>query len=84
MLNSLKLTGLPAGLIQQITHFGKTHLISVLGSMEEAEKQSKSGKQRSQFIGMSLNNIDKFKENHLWKLWNVFHKRLFKKPGIAT
>ena len=44
--------------------------------MEESEKQSNNGKQRRQFMGMMLKNIENFKENHSWKLWNVVHKTL--------
>jgi IS605 OrfB family transposase len=52
----------------------KPKLISILGSMEESEKMSKKGKQRRKYIGMMLINIETFKENHSWKLWNVIHK----------
>jgi hypothetical protein len=44
--------------------------------MEESEKKSKNGKQRRKYLGMLLKNIEAFKENHSWKLWNVIHKTL--------
>ena len=49
---------------------------SPCGSMEESEKQSNTGKQRRKFMGMMLKNIEKFKEHHSWKLWNVVHKTI--------
>jgi hypothetical protein len=67
---------IPKALLNQPRTWVKPHLMSVLGSMEESEKQSESGKQRRQLIGMLLKNIHSFKENHSWKLWNVIHKTL--------
>jgi IS605 OrfB family transposase len=67
---------IPKALLNQLRTWVKPHLMSVLGSMEESEKQSESGKQRRQLIGMLLKNIHSFKENHSWKLWNVIHKTL--------
>ena len=33
---------------------------------------------------MMLKNIETFKENHHWNLWNVIHKTLMiKEPGIT-
>ena len=69
----------PKELVKQLTTKVKPHLISILGSMEESEKQSNSGKQRRQLIGMLLKNIEHFKENHHWKLWNVVHKTVTRK-----
>ena len=69
----------PKELVKQLTTKVKPHLISILGSMEESEKQSTSGKQRRQWIGMLLKNIEHFKENHHWKLWNVVHKTVTRK-----
>ena len=50
----------PKELIQQLKEKVKPHLISLLGSMEESEKQSSRGKQRRQFMGMTLKNIEQF------------------------
>ena len=69
----------PKELIQQLKEKVKPHLISLLGSMEESEKQSNKGKQRRRFMGMMLKNIEQFKENHSWTLWNVVHKTLIRK-----
>jgi IS605 OrfB family transposase len=55
----------------------KIHLISLLGSMEESEKQSKNGKQRRNYIGMMVSNIETFQQHHSWRLWNVIHKTLW-------
>ena len=64
----------PKELLKQLRTKVKPHLIHVLGSMEESEKQSNNGKQRRKFMGMMLKNIEDFKEHHSWKLWNVVHK----------
>jgi IS605 OrfB family transposase len=66
----------PKELIKQLTSLVKPHLIHLLGSMEESEKQSNNGKQRRKFMGMMVKNIKKFKGNHSWTLWNVVHKTL--------
>ncbi|WP_241558830.1 hypothetical protein [Oceanobacillus halophilus] len=63
-------------LLQQIRTLVKPHLIKILGSMEESEKKSKYGKQRRKRLGFYLKSIEKFKENHHWKLWNVVYKTL--------
>ncbi|MBA2875838.1 hypothetical protein [Thermaerobacillus caldiproteolyticus] len=67
---------LPKELIDTIKAKVKRHLIAVLGSMEESYKQSKSGKKQRQYLGMMLKKIEnfKFKEEHEWSLWNMFHK----------
>ncbi|MBU8914529.1 IS200/IS605 family accessory protein TnpB-related protein [Bacillus sp. FJAT-29953] len=65
---------IPKELINQLRSMVKPFLINTLGSMEESGKKSKTGKQRRKYIGMLLVNIDQFKENHSWKLWNVVHK----------
>jgi len=67
---------IPAELINHLRTLVKPKLISILGSMEESEKKLKNGKQRRKYIGMMLKNIETFKENHKWKLWNVIHKAL--------
>ena len=67
---------IPQEILNQLCTLVKPKLISILGSMEESEKKSKNGKQRRKYIGMLLRNIDTFKENHSWKLWNVIHKTL--------
>ena len=54
----------PKELIQQLKEKVKPHLISFLGSMEESEKQSSRGEQRRRFMGMTLQNIEQFKEKH--------------------
>ena len=64
----------PKELLKQLKTKVKPHLIHLLGSMEESEKQSNTGKQRRKFMGMMLKNIENFKEHHSWKLWNVVHK----------
>lgn len=69
---------IPKELLRELKTKVKPILIQLLGSMEESEKQSTYGKQRRQFLGMLLQNIDKFKENHRWKQWNVVHKTLMK------
>ena len=66
----------PKELLKQLRTKVKPHLIHLLGSMEESEKQSNTGKQRRKFMGMMLKNIEKFKEHHSWKLWNVVHKTI--------
>src|SRR5690606_17318768 len=74
---------IPKEIIQKLRSLVKPYLLDVLGSMEESEKHSKSGKQRRKYIGMLLRNINTFKENHSWKLWNVVHKTLMiKNQGI--
>lgn len=67
---------IPKELLNQLRTMVKPMLIRILGSMEESEKKSISGKQKRKYIGMLLNNIDQFKHNHSWKLWNVVHKTL--------
>lgn len=69
----------PKELIKQLKEKVKPHLIVLLGSMEESEKQSMRGKQRRQWMGMMLKNIEHFKENYSWSLWNVMHKNLMRK-----
>jgi IS605 OrfB family transposase len=66
----------PRDLIKQLRLLVKPYLIKALGTMEESKKKLKGGKQRRKFIGMMLNKIESFKENHNWKLWNVIHKTL--------
>lgn len=66
----------PRDLLKQLGSLVKPQLINILGSMEESEKESKTGRQRRKYIGMLLDNINQFKENHCWKLWNVIHKTL--------
>lgn len=63
----------PKELLTQLRTKVKPHLIHLLWSMEESEKQSNTGKQRRIFVGMMLKNIEYFKEHHSWKLWNVVH-----------
>lgn len=65
---------IPKELLNQLRKMVKPMLVRILGSMEESEKKSTSGKQKRKYIGMLLKNIDKFKQNHSWKLWNVVHK----------
>jgi hypothetical protein len=67
---------IPQEVLNQLRTLVKPKLISILGSMEESEKKSKNGKQRRKYLGMLLKNIETFKENHSWKLWNVIHKTL--------
>jgi IS605 OrfB family transposase len=67
---------IPKELLNQLRNLVKPHLIRVLGSMEESEKQSNRDKQRRKWIGMWINNIENFGNNHSWKLWNVIHKTL--------
>ncbi|MFP5106795.1 IS200/IS605 family accessory protein TnpB-related protein [Neobacillus sp. C211] len=67
---------IPQEILNQVRTLVKPKLISILGSMEESEKKSKNGKQRRKYMGMLLRNIETFKENHCWKLWNVIHKTL--------
>ncbi|SDN20491.1 IS200/IS605 family accessory protein TnpB-related protein [Bacillus sp. OK048] len=66
-------------LLNHLRTMVKPKLISILGSMEESEKRSKKGIQRRRYIGMLLKNIETFKENHRWKLWNVIHKTFMMK-----
>jgi IS605 OrfB family transposase len=70
---------IPVEILNQLLTLVKPKLISILGSMEESEKKSKNGKQRRKYLGMLLKNIETFKENHSWKLWNVIHKTLMNK-----
>ena len=70
---------IPKELIHQLRSLVKPMLIQILGSMEESEKKSTNGKQRRKYIAMMLRNIEEFKENHSWKLWNVIHKTLLVK-----
>ncbi|MEH7484295.1 IS200/IS605 family accessory protein TnpB-related protein [Neobacillus drentensis] len=67
---------IPQEVLNHVRTLVKPKLISILGSMEESEKKSKNGKQRRKYMGMLLRNIETFKENHCWKLWNVIHKTL--------
>jgi hypothetical protein len=67
---------IPMEILRKLRSMVKPHLIDVLGSMEESETQSKSGKQRRKHIGLYLKYINTFKENHSWKVWNVVHKTL--------
>ena len=66
----------PKELLKQLRAKVKPNLIHLLGSMEESEKQSNTGKQRRKYMGMMLKNIEHFKEHHSWKLWNVVHKTI--------
>jgi IS605 OrfB family transposase len=70
---------IPKELLNQVRTFVKPKLIYLLGSMEESEKKSKNGKQRHKYLGMLIKNIETFKANHSWKLWNVIHKTLLLK-----
>jgi IS605 OrfB family transposase len=70
---------IPKELVNQLRSLVKPMLIQTLGSMEESKKKSKNGKQRRNFIAVMVRNIDDFKENHSWKLWNVIHKTLLVK-----
>ena len=73
---------IPTELLKELRTLVKPYLIITLGSMEESEKTSNNGKQRRKFIGMMLKNIETFKENHHWKLWNVIHKTLILKNHV--
>ncbi|MGM7722553.1 IS200/IS605 family accessory protein TnpB-related protein [Metabacillus sp. Hm71] len=66
----------PKALLLELKKKVKPYLIARLGSMEESEKHSEQGKKQRQYIGMLLNNINNFKNIHLWSLWNVVHKTL--------
>lgn len=70
---------IPKELVNLLRSLVKPMLIQTLGSMEESKKKSKNGKRRKNFIAVMLRNIDDFKENHSWKLWNVIHKTLLVK-----
>lgn len=67
---------LSSEVIQVLVTTVKPHLVNLLASMEESEKRSASGKAQRKYLGMLINNIEKFKELHSWKLWNVVHKTL--------
>ena len=67
---------LPKEVLKQLQNVVKPHLVKTLGTMEVSEKKTKTGKQRRKYIGLLLNNIDTFKEHHIWKLWNVVHKTI--------
>jgi hypothetical protein len=67
---------IPKELLNELKTKVTPFLIHLLGSMEESEKHSKNGKRRRQYMGMLIHNIEQFKENHTWKLWNVVHKTL--------
>lgn len=67
---------IPKEIIELLQKEVKPHIIKTLGSMEEAYKKSDSGKSRRKYLGMLLNNIEAFKQNHSWKMWNVIHKAL--------
>ncbi|MFJ5621965.1 IS200/IS605 family accessory protein TnpB-related protein [Peribacillus loiseleuriae] len=67
---------IPKELLNHLRTIVKPRLITLLGSMEESEKESKNGKQRRKYMGMLLNHMDTFKENHSWKLWHVIDKTL--------
>jgi IS605 OrfB family transposase len=61
-------------LIDTIKTKVKRHLIAALGSMEESYKQSKSGMKQRQYLGMMVQKIENFKQEHEWSLWNLLHK----------
>jgi IS605 OrfB family transposase len=65
---------LPKELIDTIKTKVKRHLIAVLGSMEESYKQSKNGMKQRQYLGMMVQKIVNFKQEHEWSLWNLLHK----------
>ncbi|MFK4997894.1 IS200/IS605 family accessory protein TnpB-related protein [Bacillus sp. N9] len=67
---------IPKELIKILKEKVKPYLIALLGSMEESDKASKSGKQKRKYVEMLLSNIDHFKEHHHWKCWNIIHKTL--------
>ncbi|MCQ6280897.1 IS200/IS605 family accessory protein TnpB-related protein [Bacillus sp. EB600] len=73
---------IPTELLEELRVLVKPYLIQTLGSMEESEKKSNSGKQIRKFLGRMLKNIETFKENHHWKLWNVIHKTLILKNHV--
>ena len=75
---------LPKEVLKQLQNVVKPHLVNTLGTMEVSEKKTKTGKQRRKYIGMLLNNIDTFKGNHIWKLWNVVHKTLRLENHVFT
>ena len=54
----------------------KPHLISLVGSMEETEKQSDAGKRKLKYFMILIKNIQHFKKHHLWKIWNVVNKTI--------
>jgi IS605 OrfB family transposase len=65
---------LPKELIDTLKTKVKRHLIAMLGSMEESYKQSKSGMKQRPYLGMMIQKIENFKQEHEWSLWNVLHK----------
>ena len=67
---------IPKELLEELRLSVKPNLINMIGSMEESKKKSKYGKQRRKRLGLYIKNIDEFKRNHQWKLWNVVHKTL--------
>ena len=70
---------IPKELLKQLKTKVKPYLIQLLGSMEESERHTNNGKQRRQYLGMILKNIETFKESHSWRLWNVVHKTMMMK-----
>jgi IS605 OrfB family transposase len=66
----------PKELLKILKDVVKPVLVRKVGSMEESEKETKKGKQRIKFLLTLIKNIENFKKNHYWKIWNVVHKTL--------
>jgi len=67
---------IPRELLEYLQNKVKPYLISILGSMEETEKKSNNGKKRLKYLMTLIKNIENFKKQHLWKIWNVVKKTL--------
>ena len=67
---------LPKELLTFLQEKVKPYLASLVGSMEETEKKSDSGKRQLKFLMVLIENIEHFKKHHLWKLWNVVTKTI--------
>ena len=67
---------LPKELLTFLQEKVKPYLASLVGSMEETEKKTDSGKRQLKFLMVLIENIEHFKKHHLWKLWNVVTKTI--------
>ncbi len=66
----------PKKLLQILQTTVKSVLLGKVGSMEESEKKTKQGMQSMKRYITFVKNIEGFKQNHYWKIWNVVHKTL--------
>ncbi|MFZ0371583.1 MAG: IS200/IS605 family accessory protein TnpB-related protein [Halobacillus sp.] len=67
---------IPKYLLEYLQKMVSTKLNSAIRSMEEMDELTEKQQARKKRLKSYVRNIQKFKKNHSWKLWNVIHKTL--------